>query len=89
MFNNTWLCRYLHSRKVVFDNGSEFEQDFTNFLKVFYIETVLTPIKNPQSNIPLDLEHQLILNMLLTKDLDNTVFDQIYPWGETLPSIEL
>ena len=73
----------------MFDNGSEFEQDFTNFLKVFYIETVLTPIKNPQSNIPLDLEHQLILNMLLTKDLDNTVFDQIYPWGETLPSIEL
>ena len=25
--------------------------------------------------------------MLVTKDLDNKVFDYIYPWGETLASI--
>ena len=35
MFNNTWICRYLCTRKVVFDNGSEFKQDFTPFLKDF------------------------------------------------------
>ena len=29
LFNNTWICRYLRPRKVVFDNGSEFKQDFT------------------------------------------------------------
>ena len=23
LFNNTWLCRYLHQRKVVFDNRYE------------------------------------------------------------------
>ena len=31
--------------------------------------------------------HQLISNMLVTKDLDNKVFDYIYPWGETLAYI--
>ena len=31
--------------------------------------------------------HQVILNMIFTKDLDNKVFGHIYPWGETLESI--
>ena len=31
--------------------------------------------------------HQVILNMLYTKDLDNKVLDHIDPWGETLASI--
>ena len=31
--------------------------------------------------------HQVILNMPITKDLDNKVFDRIYSWGETLASI--
>ena len=31
--------------------------------------------------------HQVILNMLVTKDLDNKVFDYIYSWGETLAYI--
>ena len=25
LFKNTWLCRYTHPRKVVFDNGSDFK----------------------------------------------------------------
>ena len=33
--------------------------------------------------------HQVILNMLVTKYLDNKVFDYIYPWGETLSYIAL
>ena len=32
LFNNTWLCRYTHTLKVVFDNGSEFKRDFTPLL---------------------------------------------------------
>ena len=32
IFNNTWLCRYLHPRKVMFDNGSECKQNFTPLL---------------------------------------------------------
>ena len=31
--------------------------------------------------------HQIILNMLVTKDLDSKLFDHIYPWGGTLASI--
>ena len=44
-------------------------------------------VKNPQANSPADLVHQVILNMLVTKDLDNKLFDYIFPWGETLASI--
>ena len=32
--------------------------------------------------------HQVVLNMLSTKDLDNKVLYHIDPWGETLASIE-
>ena len=31
--------------------------------------------------------HQVILNNLVTKDIDNNIFDYIYPWGETLAYI--
>ena len=31
--------------------------------------------------------HQVILNMLVTKDLYNKVFDHTDPWDETLASI--
>ena len=41
-------------------------------------------IKNPQGNTPVERVHQVILNILVTKDLDNKVFDYIDPWGETL-----
>ena len=79
LFNNTWLSRYLRPRKVVFDNGSEFKRDFTPMLKDFDIKTVLTSVKNPQSNAPVEQVHQVILNMLDTKDLDNKVFEYIDP----------
>ena len=31
--------------------------------------------------------HEVILNTLVTNDLDNMVVDHIYPWSETLASI--
>ena len=89
MFNNTWLCRCLRPSKVIFDNGHEFKRDFTPLLKGFNIKSVLTSIKNPQSNAPVERVHQVILSMLFTKYIDNKVFDYIYPWGETLASIAL
>ena len=87
LFNNTLLCRYPCPRKVVFDNRSEFKRDFTPLLKDFDIKPVLTSVKNPQANAPVERVHQVILNMLVTKDLDNKVFDYIDPWGETPSSI--
>ena len=71
----------------MFDNGSEFKQDFTHFLEDLKIKPVLTSVKNPQANAAVEQVHQLILNMLVTKYLDNKDFDYIDPWGETLESI--
>ena len=44
-------------------------------------------VKNPQDNAPVERVHQVILNMLVTKDLDKKVYDYIYPWGKTLEYI--
>ena len=53
-------------------------------LKDFDIKPLLTSDKEPQVNAPVEQVHQVILNMLVTKDIDNKVFDYIYPWSETL-----
>ena len=71
----------------MFDNGSEFKKDFTHFLEDFNIKPVLNSVKNPQYNATVEQVHQVILNMLVTKDLDNRIFDYIDPWGETLSYI--
>ena len=84
MFNKTWISRYPNPLKVVFDNGSGFIPDFTPVLKVFDIKPAVTTIKNPQPNASVERVHQVIINMLVTKDLANKVFDYIGPWGETL-----
>ena len=87
LINNTWLCIYPRPRKVVFDSRSDFKRYFTPLLKDFGIKPVSTSIKKPQANAPVERVHQVILNMLLTRDLDKKVFDYIDPWGETLASI--
>ena len=84
LFNNTWLCRYLRLQKVVFDNRSEFKWDFTPLLKDFGIKLVLTTIENPQGNAPAEQVYQVILNILVTKDISRKVFNYIDTGGETL-----
>ena len=71
----------------MFDNSYEFKRDFNPLLQDFDIKTVLTSVKKPQANAPVDRVHQVILNMLVTMNLDNKVFNYIYLWGETLASI--
>ena len=53
----------------------------------FGIKPVLTKIKNPPANAPLERVHQVILNMLVTKYLNNKVFYYIDTWGENMASI--
>ena len=89
LFNNTFLCRYPRTRKFVFDNGYGFKLDLTPLLKNIDIKTVLTSVKNPQANAPVEQVHQVILNMIVTKYLDKKVLNYIDPWGETLASIAL
>ena len=51
------------------------------------MKPVLTSIKNPQSNAPVEQVHQVLYYMFVTKDISNQIFDYIDPWGETLSSI--
>ena len=88
LLNNTWICRYLCPQKVVFENVIEFKRNFSHLIKYFDIKPVLKKIENPQDQGLVEWVHQVILNMLVTKYLDNNVFEYIYPWGETLVSIE-
>ena len=44
-------------------------------------------IKNPQVNAMVELVHQLIYNMIVTKDVDKPIFDYIHPWDKTLSFI--
>jgi hypothetical protein len=44
-------------------------------------------VDNPQANAPVEQVHQVIHNMICTKDLHNRVFDYIDPWGEILSTI--
>ena len=71
----------------MFDNRSDFKWNFTPLIKYFDIKAVLTIIKNPQANNLVERVHQVILNMIFTKYIDNRVFEYIYIWGETLASI--
>ena len=62
------------------DNGFELKLHFNPLIKYFDIKPVLATIKNPQSNAPVERVHQVILNMLVTKDLANK-FLIIYSMG--------
>ena len=72
----------------MFDNGYEFKLDFIPLIKYLDLKPVLTSVKNPQDNSPVERVHQVILNILVTKDLDNKLFDHIGLWGENLAYIE-
>ena len=84
---NIWLCRYPRPQKVVFDIGYEFKLEFNTLIKDFYIKPILRTIKEPQANALVKRVHKVILDMLVTKDLDNKALDYIDPWGETIEYI--
>lgn len=87
LFSQTWLSRYPRPKKVIFDNGSEFKKDFVPLLQDWSIQPQYTTIKNPQANSPVERIHQVLRQMLLTKNLQNQVFDFIDPFGEILASV--
>ena len=90
LFNNTWLARYPRLRKVIFDNGSEFKKDFLPLLHDLAIKPTPASVKNPQANAILERVHQVLDDMLRTKELQKHTFDeidQIDPWSELLASV--
>ena len=44
-------------------------------------------MKNPQGNSPVERIHQVVQNMIKTKELDKLIFDYIDPWDEVLSSV--
>ena len=72
----------------MFDNGSDIKKYFTPLLKDFDIKPVLTTIKNPQDDASVEFVHQVVLNILVTKDFSNKVFDNIYSCVEILVFLE-
>ena len=87
IFNSTWLARYPRPRKVIFDNGNEFKKDFLPLLNDFAIKPTPTTIKNPRANAILERLHQVLGDMLRTKNLEQYDFDSVDPWGELLASV--
>ena len=87
LFEQAWLGRYPRPKQVIFDNGSEFKMHFVTLLKDFDIKPKPTTVENPQGNAPVERIHQVVHNMVKTKELDKFIFDYIDPWGEILSSI--
>ena len=53
----------------------------------FAIKPTPTTIKNPQANAILERLHQVLGDMLRTKNLEQYNFDDVDPWGELLASV--
>ena len=87
LFNTTWLARYPRPRKVIFDNGTEFKKNFLPLLHDFAIKPTPTSVKNPQANAILERVHQVLGDMLRTKELQKHTFDTVDPWSELLASV--
>ena len=56
-------------------------------LKDFDIKPKPTTVENPQGNSPVERIHQVVQNMIKTKELDTFIFDYIDPWAEVLSSV--
>ena len=87
LFEQTWLSRYPRPREVICDNGSEFKLHFMTLLKDFDIKPKPTTVENPQGNSPVERIHQVVQDMIKTKELDTFIFDYIDPWAEVLSSV--
>lgn len=87
IFNNTWLSRYPHSKKIIYNNGVEFKRDFEPLLKAYGIKAKRITVKNLQANAILEGVHQVIEDMLRNKDLENNNFDLLDPWTDILASV--
>ena len=65
-----WLTRYPWPSIIVFDNETEFLQEFANMIKDDYgIEEKGATIKNPQANAILKRKHQTLGNILRTFEI--------------------
>ena len=70
-FDREWLSRYPRPTRCVHDQGSEFiGEEFQEMLASYGIAASPTTVKNPTANAILERSHQVIANMLRTKDME-------------------
>jgi len=60
---------------------------FMTLLKDFDIKPKPTTVENPQGNSPVERIHQVVQNMIKTKELYTIIFDLIDPLDEILSSV--
>eukprot|EP00957_Ditylum_brightwellii_P137882 10512822-Ditylum_brightwellii.AAC.1 len=82
VFDDNWLCRYQQPRKIIYNNGSEFKNDFKQLWKDFDLNAKPTIVRNPQASAILEHVHQVVGDMLHTQELEKRSFTKYDPWGE-------
>ena len=60
-----------------------FQNILNSFAKLFFHKPVLVTVKHSQANTMVDQVHQVIYNMLVTKDLDKNSFNIYIPGVKT------
>ena len=55
------------------DNSYEFKKYFTLLLNKYPIMPICTSIKNPHYNVTVECIHQVIYNIIVTRDLDEQI----------------
>ena len=81
-----YLCSYLYTQKVRFDNTYKLKNAFFSFAKVLLHESVWNTFEKISYNSPVEWVNQLIHKILVTKYLSNIGFD-IEPRDDILISI--
>jgi len=87
LLHDTWLARYPRPERVIVDNGSEFKKDFRPLLRDLGIKLKPTTVRNPQANAVLERVHQVLGNMLRTKNIRELDLNPDDPWTEVLASV--
>ena len=85
--SRVWLSRYPRPYKLIFDNGKEFKKNFLTVFNDYGVKPWPTTIKNPQANAVLERVHQVLRNMLRTKNVKKLQLDPEDPWTEVLTSV--
>ena len=75
IFDQIWLSRYPRPKRVIIDNGVEFKKDFIPLTEDYGVKVVTTTIKNSQANAIIERLHQVVHNMMRSKELQTIIFD--------------
>ena len=76
-----WFCRYPWLTQVNFDRDSEFiEHDFQDMLKDYGVKKKPITTRNPQANVIVERNHQVIANIICTFKLQYSYLVEDDSW---------